>query len=273
MPDPLLQIDNVGFRHRGSDWRLGDVGLSVSGSEMVGLIGPNGSGKSTLLKIAAGILAPDSGTVQLMNRDIRRMSRRSIAKQLGFLPQDVVSSLDYSAEQVVAMGRFAHLKGAGFLGQDDLRIIERSLEYTETVQYRHRRISQLSGGERQRVLLASVLAQEPAVLLLDGPTSGLDLHHQSAFFDLLSTLSDEGMAVLAVTHDLNLASLFCQRLVLLQNGRIVKAGCADEVIRPEVLAEVYRASVLVERHPVSDRPMVLPLTGQAGSDRREGSEG
>ena len=258
MTEPLLQIDKAGFAYDNSGWYLRDVSLKIRPGEFTGIIGPNGSGKSTLLKIAAGVLRPSSGQILLMNKQISSLSRRKIARHLGYLPQNVISTFDYRVEEVVAMGRFPHLSGAGFLQPNDLKIIEYCLKSTETTAYRNRPVSQLSGGERQRVLLAAVLAQEPKVLLLDEPTTGLDLHHQVEFFSLLTELTQKGIAVAVVTHDLNLASQYCHRLLLLNEGRTVLEGDVSQVIRQEILSDIYRQNVYVSRHPLTDKPIVLP---------------
>lgn len=270
MSSELLRIDNINYAYRQSGWRLRDVSLTVSSGEIVGIIGPNGAGKSTLLKIAAGLLARRVGQVSLLGKDIVDYSRRQLARELGYLPQNVQSTFDYCVEEVVAMGRFAHLSGTGFLQAEDLAVVQHCLDQTETTSYRSRGLAQLSGGERQRVLLASVLAQQPKVLLLDEPTTGLDLHHQVTFFSLLRQLAQRQMAVVVVTHDLNLAGEFCQRLLLLSRGQAVKEGDAQAVIRQDVLEDVYRQSVYVGRHPLTDKPMVLPLAPEENrSSHRE----
>ena len=259
MGDSLLKLDDIGYAYSSDgDWRLERVSLKLHAGKLVGLIGPNGAGKSTILKIAAGILQPAKGTVRLIGRPLNRLSRRDIAKKIGYLPQNVPNTFDWRLEEVVAMGRFAHLKGAGFLSNDDRAIVQKCMEATETAQYRGRLMSHLSGGERQRGLLASVLAQEPKILLLDEPACGLDLHHQAAFFDLLGDLADSGMAVAVVTHDLNLASLYCGRVVLLSAGKIVRDGGPSDVIRQDTLSEIYRGGLEVLSHPTEDRPIVLP---------------
>lgn len=255
----LLLAEEVGYSYALGAWELKGVSLAVGSGEVVGIIGPNGSGKSTLLKVAAGIVPAQRGKVTLLGQELARMGRREIAGSLGYLPQQVVSVFDYRVEEVVAMGRFGRLGGAGFLGKDDIAVVERCLEATETTAYRQRPISQLSGGERQRVMLASVLAQEPKVLLLDEPTTGLDLHHQAAFFELVAELAGRGMAVAVVTHDLNLAGLFCDRLLLLQGGASVCEGAVSEVMRLEVLREVYRDGFHVMQHPLTEAPMVVPV--------------
>ncbi len=259
MNDSLLNITSVSFAYPQSRWSLQNVSLNIAAGQIVGVIGPNGAGKSTLLKIAAGILDSTSGSVRLTGQNIHKLSRRRIARLLGYLPQNVTSTFDYRVEEIVAMGRFPHLSGVGFLQPDDLDLIEHCLEQTETTEYRHRRLSQLSGGERQRVLLASVLAQQPRVLLLDEPTTGLDLHHQVAFFGSLSRLAQDGLAVAVVTHDLNLASQFCNRLLLMRDGQTVVEGPADAVMRQDILSDVYRHSVHVAVHPLTQKPNALPM--------------
>ncbi len=255
----LLETEGVSYDYGSDGWRLNEVSLRVSGGELLGVIGPNGAGKSTLLKISAGVLHAHSGRVLLGGKKLSNLSRREIARQMGYLPQNVSSTFDYRVEEVVAMGRFAHLSGAGVMQARDREIVEDCLERTETAVYRHRHLSHLSGGERQRVLLASVLAQQPKLLLLDEPTVGLDMHHQVSFFSLLADLASKGMAVAVVTHDLNLAAMFCTRLILMRDGKIFRGGSVEEVISQEVVGEVYRQSAYVGVHPVSGRPMVLPL--------------
>ncbi len=258
----LLEFERVGFRYPGSQWRLADVSLVVPSGEVVGIIGPNGSGKTTLLRLGAGVLSPESGRVRLAGQDVRGLSRRHIARLLGYLPQQVTSEFDYQVEEVVAMGRFPHLRGAGFLGARDLAVVERCLDASEVAGLRRRRLSRLSGGERQRALLASVLAQEPRVLLLDEPTMALDLHHQRRFFALVRRLAADGIAVVVVTHDVNLASLYCDSLALLREGRLAHRGRPEEVLTPEVLRATYGEEVVLERHPECGRPIVLPRSSE-----------
>ena len=255
-------MEEVSYAYGESGWRLEGVSLGVRRGQVLGVIGPNGAGKSTVLRIAAGLLRPGRGRVWLGERPLEKIARREAAREMGYLPQQVAGVYDYRVEEVVGLGRYPHTRGAGFLGADDLAVVERCLEQTETARYRGRRLSHLSGGERQRVLLASVLAQEPRVLLLDEPTTGLDVHHQVAFFRLLRGQAAQGLAVAVVTHDLNLAGLFCDELVLLEAGRVVTEGPVKAVLRAEVLETVYRGAVHVGRHPLSDAPAVLPRKGE-----------
>jgi iron complex transport system ATP-binding protein len=257
MSDALLQVEDATFRYEGSDWTLGGVSFSLRAGEVLAIIGPNGSGKSTLLRLAAGVLAPHSGRVCLAGRDMAATDRREIARTLGYLPQNIPYAFDYAVEEVVSMGRFPHLEGLGFLTAADHRVVDESLRKTETLPFRGRSLSRLSGGERQRVFLASVLAQEPRVLLLDEPTASLDIHHQAQFFRLLRRLAGEGIAVAVVTHDLNVASFYCTRLLLMRNGARACEGDAEAVLRQDILSAVYGEALTVQRD-AAGRPIVLP---------------
>ena len=254
-----LVLESISYAYSAGQWHLRDLHLALEAGRICGIIGPNGAGKSTLLKIAAGILPCPSGKITLAGRDMQRYSRREMAAILGYLPQLVGSTFDLVTEQVVAMGRDPHLSGAGFLQDRDIRIIEQCLRQTETLAYRRRRLSELSGGERQRVMLASVLAQQPRVLLLDEPTTGLDLHHQVTFFQLLKELAGQGIAIAVVTHDLNLAGQFCDKLLLLKDGQLVKEGSIEQVIEQQILRKCYGPEVFVSQHPLTGDPIVLPL--------------
>jgi len=266
MNKELLTIKGVTYQYPGSSWRLSESSLFIGKGQIKGIIGPNGSGKSTLLKIAASVIAQKSGKVEFEGQDLSAMSHKKRARLVGYLPQHIQSHLDYIVEEIVAMGRFAHLPGAGFMRPEDIDVIEKCMDQTNTNQVRHRRFSRLSGGEKQRVLLASVLAQEPGVLLLDEPTSAMDLHQQVNFFSMLAKLVDKGMAVVAVTHDLNLASVFFHRLVLMNQGKIVLEGAGEQILNSQLLDKTYGPGIEILTHPVSGRPVVLPCApGQENS--------
>ena len=265
MNGEVLRLEGVTASYEDTDWHMRPVSLAIGTGEMTAVIGPNGSGKSTLLKVASGIISPEGGRALLLGRDMAGYERKEVARILGYLPQQILPTFDYTVEEVVAMGRFPHLAGMGFLSPGDIRIIERCMDQTETRPYRGRSPSRLSGGERQRVYLASILAQEPRLLLLDEPTAALDIHHEAGFFRLLRRLVAGGMAVCVVTHNLNAASLYCDRLLLMSRGGRVSEGAAEEVIRPDVLSEVYGESVVVQKDPRSGRPIVLPVVEEGGA--------
>ncbi len=254
----LLCWEDIWHHYLADQWIVAGVTMEIAAGELLGIIGPNGAGKSTLLRIAAGVLSPSRGRITFNGRDVRTFSRRGFARLAGYLPQAVVSEYDYRSEEIVAMGRYPHSAGFGFLSDTDQRVIEHCLELTGAVTFRHRRLSQLSGGERQRVFLASVLAQEPALLLLDEPTAALDVQHQIHFFDLLLQLIGQGIGVAVVTHDLNLAACYCSRLALMHQGRVAALGPPASVLRAERLIPIYGPRLRIIAHPDSGLPAILP---------------
>jgi iron complex transport system ATP-binding protein len=260
MSEIMLEVLTADFRYANSDCGITGVSLQLSPGRMTGLIGSNGAGKSTLMQIAAGLILPSSGSVKIKDRDISGMSRRQIARHLGYQPQMTNAGIfDHTVEEVVSLGRYAHTEGLGFLSDRDMKVIDLAMDQTDTRQFRKRRLTELSGGERQRVLLASVLVQQPDILLLDEPGTGLDIHHQSSLFTMLGAQAKAGMAVAVVTHDLNLASMFCDNLILMSAGQIVVQGDVESVIRQDVLQKVYGRSILVDKHPAMDRPAVFTM--------------
>jgi iron complex transport system ATP-binding protein len=262
MTGELLTLEGVTYGYGGNGWRLNPCSFSVQGGEILGIIGPNGSGKTTLLKLAAGVLSPEAGTVHLKGRPTAGMTPKEIARHVAYLPQHVETFYDYTVEDVVAMGRYPHAKGLGFLTGEDMAAVDRALSRTRTEAFRHRPLSHLSGGEMQRALLASVIAQEPEVFLLDEPTGALDIHHQVRFFDLLADLAGSGVGVVVVTHDLNLAGLFSHRLLLVSQGIISHQGPPTRLLNPDILYEVYGEEIVVSTHPTADKPVVLPAKGK-----------
>jgi len=263
-----LEARGLWFRYR-AEWTLQDVSLAVPPGEFLGVIGPNGSGKTTLLRLLDGILEPERGGVLLKGRELKRCSRREIARLVAVVPQEAPFEFPFAAEEVVAMGRSPHLAALAFEGAADLAVVRRAMESTDTWRLRDRNVNSLSGGERQRVLIARALAQEPEVVLLDEPTAFLDLRHQVELFELAGRLASEaGRAVVAVSHDINLASQYCRRIVLLREGKAFRVGSPDEVIRSEALAEAYGVKALVDVNPVSGTPRVT-LAGLREPGERE----
>jgi len=264
MSDNILHIDNVCYCYKRSDWKLNPIELAVKRKDFIGIVGSNGSGKSTLLKIAAGILSPDQGSVLLEGKPINKIPRRKLAQKIGYLPQRINTVFDFSVKEVVSMGRFCHSKGfgGGVTTKNDDQIIHDCMNATETFCLRNRTISELSGGERQRVMLASVLAQQPDIMLLDEPVGGLDLHHQISFFKLLSQCSSKAMAVVVITHDLNLASQFCDKILMLNRGQKEIFDSADKVFERISQMGDYSENISILRHPVNQKPAVLPYHNQ-----------
>ena len=261
MAESLLAAKGLRYRHT-RDWELGVDDFRLCACDFTGIVGPNGAGKSTLLRLLAGVLSPVEGQVLLKGVDLARYQRSEIARVVGYLPQENSCQFDYTVYDTVALGRYPHNTGFRSLGREDREVISRSLELTGLDGLFARRMSTLSGGERKRVFLAAVLSLEPEVLLLDEPGAALDLQHQSAFFRLLRELAGSGLAVAVVTHELNLASLFCTKTILLQSGRVLKSGKTEEIFTGGILREVYGQELGVFSHPESGESIVLP--------RREG---
>jgi iron complex transport system ATP-binding protein len=260
MANELYTIRNVSFIYPESNWELKKISFSIHPGEVAGIIGPNGSGKSTIIKLMSGIINPTRGKILLQENFISSMPRKNFAKIVGYLPQHIQGEFDYTVYDVVSMGRYPHSKGLGFLNGSDETVVEKCLKITETIELSDRKISQLSGGERQRVFLASVLAQEPTVLLLDEPTTGLDLHHQLEFLSLLKSLSHENVAVVLATHEINLAAIYCSRLLLFNEGALICDDLPAEVITNKRMKEIFGEKIRIGKHPDGEIPFILPNT-------------
>ena len=264
--ETVLSVTDCRFSYGQSAFCVEGITLCVHRGEMLGIVGPNGSGKSTLLRLMAGIVRPARGEIEIGGNPLESFRRRELACEVSFLPQGPTASFELSVREVVALGRYPYLGAFGLLSRHDETVIDRALHETDCAALSDRFFSTLSGGERQRVLVASILAQEPGMLLLDEPTASLDIHHKSAVFDLLRALSRKGMAVVVVTHDLNSASQFCDTLALLGDGRLVETGPPRQVMREDLLAGTYNVPLRVVEHPLTATPMVLILGGKANQN-------
>jgi len=218
---------------------LADVSVSVMSGEIVAVVGPNGAGKSTLLRAMAGILRPQTGSVTLDGQTLASLPRASLARAVAYLPQERAVHWPLVVETVVGLGRLPYGGRPGVLSQQDRAAVEKALAAMDLAGLRGRPATELSGGELARVLLARTLAQEAAVLLADEPTAGLDPAHQLALFERLRKMTEEGKAVVIALHDLSHAARFCDRIVVLKQGRCVAGGSAEAVLTPELLASVY----------------------------------
>lgn len=253
----VLAADRVSFGYAPGSPVLMDVSVELRGGEVAGIIGPNGAGKSTLLQLLCGLLNPDEGAVLLDGRPLSEFSARARARLVGYMPQSVQPAFSLSVREVVALGRYPHLGPFGILGPPDHAVVAACLEQTETAALADRDFLSLSGGERQRAVLASVLAQEPRLLLLDEPMSALDLPHEVAFFRQLRDLAAGGLGVVVVTHDINLAAQFCDRLLLIgQDHTLAAAGAPRDVLTAELLTQAYGSPLAVGSHPESGGPFV-----------------
>jgi len=223
--------------------------LSLAPGEIVGLVGPNGAGKSTLLRAAAGVLIPRGGTVALEGRPLASLGRRTIARSIAWLPQAQGTDLGFRAREVVEMGRLPHLGPFSPAGAADRAAVDAAIAATAIDALLDRRFPSLSEGEKQRVLLARCLAQEPKVLLLDEPTSSLDVRHAWSLMRIVRERADAGGAVLAAIHDLALAARTCDRVIVLAGGGIVADGTPEQALSQEVIAETFGMRARVTREP------------------------
>ena len=236
------------------------VSLSVARGAIVGLLGPNGSGKTTLLRLLSGTLTPDRGHVHLDGQAIAALSRRDLARRIAVVPQETHSAFDFSALEIVLMGRYPHLSAFELEGASDLAIARRAMADTGTATLEDRLFAALSGGEKQRVVIAGALAQASEVLLLDEPTASLDLGFQFEIAALLSRLNKErGTTMVVSTHDLNLAATLCTELVLLKDGRVIAQGATDAALTPAHIRELYGVIADVTIHPRAGHITVVPL--------------
>jgi iron complex transport system ATP-binding protein len=245
----------------GSRLALRDATFTVRRGEVVGLVGPNGSGKTTAVRVASRSLRPRSGQVLVAGEDPYRLSARSAARLTAVVPQEVAPTFEFTARELVLMGRTPYLTTLGGGGPEDHRRVREAMQTAGIEELADRHLHELSGGEKQRVVLAQALAQDAPILLFDEPTTHLDLRHLVQTLDTLAVLAASGHAVLSVFHDLNAAASSCDRLVALDRGRVVADGTPDEVVTPSLLREVYGVEAEVHAHPVTGRPAVFVASG------------
>lgn len=247
-----MRIENLCFSYAGGGG-VQDLSLQVETGEFVGLIGPNGSGKSTALKNLYRALTPDSGRVELDGEDLLRLSPRAAAQRMAVVCQENQLPFDFTVEEIVAMGRSPHKRLLDVDTPEDRRIVRAALEAVNLASLARRSFLHLSGGEKQRVLLARAIAQQCDFLVLDEPTNHLDIGYQLQIFDWIRRLK---VSVLAAVHDLNLAALYCDRLYVLQAGRLVASGTPGQVLTPELIRSVYGVESRVELDPRTGRPAI-----------------
>lgn len=249
--------------HGNTEFALRDVSFTVAPGSLTGLLGPNGCGKTTLLKLLSGVLKPELGSVRLGRRELRLLSARAIAQQIAVVPQETHPAFDFTVLEMVLMGRHPHLGAFQLEGPQDLAIAREALAATGTAHLANRAYMTLSGGEKQRVVIASALAQQPKVLLLDEPTASLDLGYQLEIATLLKQLNRERRVTMVLaTHDLNLAASLCDTLVLLRDGRVLMQGPASEMLTPATVQQLYGVIADVSFHERAGHVTVIPVQRQ-----------
>jgi iron complex transport system ATP-binding protein len=252
-----VEVHDVAFGYGGA-FRLEGVSFDVAAGEVLGVIGPNGSGKTTLVRLLSKVREPQRGEIRLAGAGLASLGRRALARQVAVVQQDVAPAFPVTVEELCLMGRHPHAEGRLFEQPEDLCKAREAMALTGVLALASAPVDTLSGGERQRAVLARALAQEPRLLLLDEPTSHLDLRYQREMVGLLRRLHrDHGTTIVLVSHDLNLAGEVADRLLLLAAGRVVKLGPPADVLDEATLEAAYGCPVRVEKHPVTGRPVVL----------------
>lgn len=260
--DSVLKIKNVSGGYYLEDI-VKDVSLDIRQGDFLGIIGPNGSGKTTLLRLASRVLVPRAGRINFRQDNIFEMDLKEFCRNVAFVSQDVSTSFSFTVTELVLMGRIPHLKRLQFETKKDIEIVEGALAVTDLLNLKNKRIDELSAGERQRVIIARALAQEPVLLLLDEPTSHLDIGHQIQVLDLLKRLNRKNnLTIVMVVHDLNLASAYCTRIALFDHGTLFKEGCPEAVLTYQNIEAVYKTIVLVHDNPVTHKPNVVLVPGE-----------
>lgn len=253
----ILELQNIFCRYDKEDVLRG-ISFSIQEGDFVGIIGPNGCGKTTLFRVITKILNPSSGTVIYQDKDIKNIPGKDLAKEIAVGLQVFSSAFSYTVKDFILMGRFPHKERFELINENDFAICESAMSLTDTLSIRQRNINELSGGERQRVQIAQALAQEPRVFLLDEPTTHMDIHHQVKILNLIRKLNrEQGLTIVVTLHDLNLASEYCPRLILLNEGKIYKMGTPTEVLTYQNIEEVYNTVVLVKENPLSGSPYIF----------------
>jgi iron complex transport system ATP-binding protein len=254
----MLEIDSIQVNY-GSQAVLKDVSLSVQAGQILALIGPNGAGKTTLLRAISGFQPLRSGNIRVSGQDITAVKPEQRARLLAVVPQARNLPPDFTVYETVLLGRTPHLNWSGKTSPQDLTATQQALELTQLAPFAHRAVGDLSGGEQQRVLVARALAQQAPLVLLDEPTTHLDLQYQSSLLNLLRRLVlEQDLAVLMVLHDINLASLYADQVALLVAGKVCAVGKPADVVTVENLHRAYRIPIEVIQHPVYGTPLVLP---------------
>ncbi len=265
----IFQKVTAGYPH--GDDVLRHVSLHAQPGEVLALVGPNGAGKSTVLRVASGVLPTRHGQVTIDGDNVTALRGKELARRVAVVPQQMDVPFTMTVRELVGLGRTPHLRLLLGAGRGDREAVEWALEVTSAGEFAGRFVDELSGGERQRVMLARALAQQPRLLLLDEPTANLDLHYQVSALDLVRGLAREhGLTVLAAIHDLQLAALYCDRVVVLQCGSVIAAGSPEEVLTRAVLRPVFGEALVVAAHPTHGVPLVT-VSPNGHARRADGS--
>ncbi|MEJ2331572.1 MAG: ABC transporter ATP-binding protein, partial [Desulfobulbaceae bacterium] len=254
----ILDISNISLSFR-DNFILSNVSLEVSAGEFFVIIGPNGAGKTSLLKVLSGLQKAQKGTVTIKDKNILNYRRRNLSQIMAIVPQHIEVGFPFTVADTVIMGRSPHLGILGMEGENDFHIAEEAMKFTDVSHLTDRKLFQLSGGELQRVIIARAICQQPEIILLDEPTTALDPAHQLKIMDLMEKFRREhGTTIIMVSHDLNLASMYGDRVLLLKSGRVVKTGDPKSVLNKELLEDSYGCRIQVDESPLGGVARVTP---------------
>ena len=251
-----IDVTSLSYSY-GASKVLKDISFSVQKGDFFIIIGPNGSGKTTLMKVIAGIAKPENGRLDVMGRPLMNYARKTLARTISFVPQMIPVEFPFTVTEMVMMGRAPHMGLLGLEQEKDIDITRRSIDFTGIKHLANRKLNQLSGGERQRVFIARAICQEPQIILLDEPTASLDLAHQVRVMDLMEKLKEEKrITIIMVSHDVNLAAMYGNSLLMLKAGQIVSMGPVNEVLTFKTLENAYGCPLLIDKNPLGKFPRI-----------------
>lgn len=255
----MMEIQNLYFRYDKHKDVIRNINLKIKKGEFVGLVGPNGCGKSTLLNLLSHLLEPRRGDIIINGQNIKRIPQNHLARLVSVVPQESIFEFDFTALEIVLMGRLPYLSRFQFEGPEDRKMASAAMKKTKCWSLRDKFIKNLSGGEKQRVILARAITQNTEFLLLDEPTSHLDLNFQYEVLDLITRVNRLKKAtIISVFHDINLASKYCSRLILMKNGEIIADGKPKKIMSYENMLKIYDFNILLKRHPKEGYTYILP---------------
>jgi len=272
LPNKAISIKNLSYSYSKKSI-LNDISFDINKGEIFIVIGPNGSGKTTLMKAISGLIKIKRNTVCIFDKLYEQYSRRSLAKTIAFVPQQIPSDFPFTVEELVMLGRSPHLGILGLDQKEDLEIARESMEFTGILPLAQRRIPQLSGGERQRVFISRAICQQPSIIILDEPTAALDLAHQIKIMDLMEKLKNKKeMTIIMVSHDINLASEYANSMLILANGKIISIGNPNKILNFKILEKVYGCNILIDKSPLSNVPRIIPVPGKYSNVLHESNQ-
>lgn len=246
---------------------LSDISFQVRAGEFFIIAGPNGSGKTTLMKLLAGVIKKKNGNLYISEIPLENYSRKELSRRIAFVPQLVPVEFPFTVKEVVMSGRAPHQGLFGFERNEDIDIVKQAMEFTDITHLADRKIDRLSGGERQRVFIAAAICQEPDIILLDEPTSALDLAHQVKIMDLMEKLkTDKNITVVMISHDINLAAIYADTMLLLKDGRVIDSGSPLNVLNGDTLEDVFECKLIVDENPLGKIPRIVPVPERFYSD-------